>query len=198
MVCIGRARLRHSDGLAAAEAGYDFNVSPLAEYTDVRMTEDEMQTAERYVNEIDELSQQYILLKTRLQALDAQREPVVAPAIPGQRQEVGRGHRLKGEGEQTLRQRTAERHDVLVRYVASEDPSAMRGLHALWDVEGERAAELQLASFASCSYFGPITRLRAAQCQGTLERLRLARGGLRKLKQTEAAKLALRKIEIVS
>ena len=37
-------------------------------------------------------------------------------------------------------------------------------------------SQVQLASFAACSWFGPITRLRAAQCQTTLGRLRLARG----------------------
>ena len=52
---------------------------------------------------------------------------------------------------------------------------SLHALHALWNVQGEHAAEVQLASFAACSWFGPVTRVRAAQCQSTLERLRLAR-----------------------
>ena len=81
LVCIGRARLRHSSGLASAEIGHDFNAAPLAEYADkpLRRDEllrcekalrrDELAIADRYVREIDELSQQYVTLKTRLQAL---------------------------------------------------------------------------------------------------------------------------------
>ena len=54
--------------------------------------------------------------------------------------------------------------------------SSLRALHELWNVQHEHEAEVQLASFAACSWFGPMTRLRAAQCQNTLGRLRLARG----------------------
>ena len=76
--------------------------------------------------------------------------------------------------------------------------SSLRGLHELWNVQHEHEAEVQLASFAACSWFGPMTRLRAAQCQNTLGRLRLARGAFTKLKQREAAKLALRQVEVMN
>ena len=91
LVCIGRARLRHSSGLASAEAGHEFNAAPLAEYADAPLRRDELDTADRYVmpmptpmhmtmptdsltncryvREIDVLSQQYGSLKTKLQAL---------------------------------------------------------------------------------------------------------------------------------
>ena len=76
--------------------------------------------------------------------------------------------------------------------------SSLRALHELWNVQHEHEAEVQLASFAACSWFGPMTRLRAAQCQNTLGRLRLARGAFTKLKQREAAKLALRQVEVMN
>ena len=50
LVCIGRARLRHSSGLASAEAGHEFNAAPLAEYADVPLRRDELDTADRYVH----------------------------------------------------------------------------------------------------------------------------------------------------
>lgn len=49
LVCIGRARLRHSSGLASAEAGHEFNAAPLAEYADAPLRRDELDTADRYV-----------------------------------------------------------------------------------------------------------------------------------------------------
>ena len=50
LVCIGRARLHHSSGLATAEAGHAFNAAPLAEYADAPLQRDELDTAYRYVH----------------------------------------------------------------------------------------------------------------------------------------------------
>ena len=69
------ARLRHSCGLASAEKGHAFNAAPLAEYADAVLLCNELTTADRYVREIDELSQQYVALKNKLQALVGARGP---------------------------------------------------------------------------------------------------------------------------
>ena len=209
LVCIGRARLRHSSGLASAEAGHEFNAAPLAEYADAPLRRDELDTADRYVREIDVLSQQYGSLKTKLQALGPEE---LVFRQPDDYSMTYRGSSLRGEP--TLcadyMRRSGQLRDVLQPQQSAADGdgsagegaecavSSLHALHELWNVQHEHAAEVQLASFAACSWFGPITRLRAAQCQTTLGRLRLARGALTKLKQREAAKLALRQVEVMS
>ena len=97
----------------------------------------------------------------------------------------------------SLKQRIGSLRAVLTERGDDEPPAAsLEALHEQWNVRCEREAELQLASFAACGWFGPLTRTQAGHCQSTLTRLRLARKGLTKMQQFESAKLSLARLEL--
>lgn len=208
--CVGRVKLRHADGLCFSRPGHGFNVADVTRHSDTPMTRGEMDEAEAVIEEIRTLRQHVLDLRGQLQTLRSERvrlpPPKAGPAwdavtthraqqIEARRRERSLAPAQLEQG--SLRQRTGRLREVLVQRGMDEPPAAsLQALHELWNVDSEEAAEMHLASFAACGWFGPLSRTQAGQCQSTLARLRLVRKGLVKMQHFEFAKLSVARLDM--
>ena len=78
---------------------------------------------------------------------------------------------------------------MLQRGLDEAPRSSLAELHVLWNVADEAQAELHLASFATCGWFGPVTRLKASQGQSTASRLEMALEELTRWRQLTLERL---------
>ena len=94
--------------------------------------------------------------------------------------------------EQPLRALFGQRRRSLCEVDMDAAPlDSLAWLHGTWGVTGERAAEGQLLSFASCGCLPRSTRLQALRCRDTAERFRLTERQLRARHQVLRARSAV-------
>ena len=173
LLCIGRVRLRCSDGLyVLPDGGSHQEPAPVTRYADDPLSVYELAAAGERVHEIESLRESCISLDAKLKQTKSA-PALLSPSIL----------------ERSLATKTDALHDQLLHACSVDE------LRERWavgsDVRGDLARRMQVASFAASGWFGPRTRAYAAQCQSTVQRLELARDALKQREQWGQAMLAV-------
>lgn len=198
VLCIGRVRLPTSTGgICFSHKELPFLSAKVAGFADEAMSSEDVFKAEELIEKIDEERGALADLQSRLLCAHQSLGQPVKPGTVEQRHRLearrrGRRQAPASCSEGTLRDRTEHLRSMLLQRGLDEAPSStLTDLHALWDVDTEAAAELQLMSFAACGWFGPKSRTQAAQLQSTLGRLKLAHDELNEMRRRLSAQLSL-------
>lgn len=199
VTCTGRVQLRCADKLYVAphDDGIVTTVQTgaVTSYVDEKMTSAQLGESRALLCEIEDLRRSCAQLDVPLiGSLDrptasalsvlraAEQQPLMPPPPPAAAADLSNA---------PLTEQARQLHMHLA-CVGVGAPGYAEALHDLWEVSGEAEAQLQLASFVACGWFGRRTRTYAAQCKSTPQRLRLVRDALLERERRAVAVRALR------